>query len=377
MWWIGVVAVVACTSSGDGDSASDDTTPRPGLGVLGYLTHDIGQVNVFVVGTDDDGLDIVRDLEIDPGVPGRLWTVNRADDSVVIFDGADTDAPTSQKIIDPYALHFMDNVSSIAFGAPGMFATCQESRNTYNDTAPPNDFMGPTLWSSDLDIFGQSNPAAVKYLTDKYGVYTDLGSHLDMLHDTPLCMGIAWEVDNAYWTFDGWDSISRQDFQQDHGPGFDDHSDGEILRYVEGEVDRLPDVPSHLEFDHDTKLLYISDTGNGRIAVLDTQTGTIGAELPQTDATQYPVHNRMDDAVITTFVSKGLDEPSGMALHDGYVWVSDHATGLIAAYDMKGAIVDWVNVEPGIMGIAFGPDGSLYYANGETNEVIRMRPLDE
>jgi streptogramin lyase len=29
------------------------------------------------------------------------------------------------------------------------------------------------------------------------------------------------------------------------------------------------------------------------------------------------------------------------------------------------------------MGIAFGPDGSLYYANGETNEVVRMRPLDE
>src|SRR4030095_13708402 len=168
-----------------------------------------------------------------------------------------------------------------------------------------------------------------------------------------------------------------QDFQEDHGPGFDDHSDGEILRYVEGEVERVADGPSHLELDHDTKLLYISDTGNQRIAVLDTQSGTMGARLPQVDVTPYPVHNRMDDAVITTFASKDLEEPSGMALHDGHVWVSDHATGRIAAYDMTGTIVDWVDVAPGIMGIAFGPDGSLYYANGETDEVVRMRPLDE
>jgi DNA-binding beta-propeller fold protein YncE len=95
------------------------------------------------------------------------------------------------------------------------------------------------------------------------------------------------------------------------------------------------------------------------------------------DARPYPVHNRVDDAVIETFHSKDLEEPSGIALHDGYVWVSDHATGLIAAYDMKGTPVDWVNVEPGIMGITFGPDGSLYYANGETNQVVRMRAVEE
>ena len=141
-------------------------------------------------------------------------------------------------------------------------------------------------------------------------------------------------------------------------------------------MSRLADVPSHLAFDHETKLLYISDTGNSRIAVLDTQSGEMGARLPQVDVMPYPVHNRMDDAVITTLVSKDLEEPSGMALYDGLVWVSDHATGRIAGYDMTGAIVDWVDVDPGIMGIAFGPDGSLYYANGETNEVVRMRALD-
>ena len=31
----------------------------------------------------------------------------------------------------------------------------------------------------------------------------DLGSHLDMLHNTPLCMGIAHEAANRYWVFGG------------------------------------------------------------------------------------------------------------------------------------------------------------------------------
>ena len=50
--------------------------------------------------------------------------------------------------------------------------------------------MGPTLWSSDLDIFGQSNPEAVEYLSELYGSYTDLGSHLDMLHESPCALGL-------------------------------------------------------------------------------------------------------------------------------------------------------------------------------------------
>jgi hypothetical protein len=63
------------------------------------------------------------------------------------------------------------------------FATCQESRNTYNDQAPPNDFMGPTLWPADFDVYAHSNPEAVAF------VGSDLGSHIDMLHTRQLRLG--------------------------------------------------------------------------------------------------------------------------------------------------------------------------------------------
>src|SRR5690606_3474583 len=106
--------------------------------------------------------------------------------------------------------------------------------------AAANDFMGPTLWSADLDIYAQTNPAAVDFLG------FDLGSHLDMLHESPLCMGIAWVSDNVYFTFDGLTgSISRYDFVEDHGAGFDDHSDGIVERFVDAGVSRVEGVPSH------------------------------------------------------------------------------------------------------------------------------------
>jgi sugar lactone lactonase YvrE len=272
----------------------------------------------------------------------------------------------------------MEEVSSIAMGAPGFMATCQESRNTYNDQAPPNDFMGPALWSTDRAVFGESNPEAIEYLSNLYGFYTDLGSHLDMLHQTPLCMGIAWEDDNVFWTFDGLTgSISRQDFKEDHGPGWDDHSDGEILRYVEGDVLREPDVPSHLVYDDASGLLYVADTGNGRIAVLDTTTGTPGADLPRIEP--YPVHRRMDGAEIRTLVDGAdghLVRPSGLALHDDHLFVSDNATGRISAYSLDGELLDWIDAgaqTEGLMGIEFGPDGGLYWIDAVAARVTRFR----
>ena len=144
--------------------------------------------------------------------------------------------------------------------------------------------MGPSLWSADPDIFASTNPAAVNYLSNLYGFYVDLGSHLDMLHESPLCMGIAWETDNVYWVFDGSDgSIVRYDFAEDHDVGYDDHSDGIIARYVTGRVSRVADVPSHLVYDDSSGLLYIADTGNNRVAVLDTTSGKRGQNLPMSE----------------------------------------------------------------------------------------------
>src|SRR5947199_7075163 len=107
--------------------------------------------------------------------------------------------------------------------------------------------MGPTLWSSDLDIFAELNPHG-------------LGSHLDMLHNSPNCMGIAWQESNIYWAFSGKDNaIFKYDFKTDDGIGNDDHSDGESYRYVKGQVRRVAGVPSHLVYRKEDRMLYIAD----------------------------------------------------------------------------------------------------------------------
>jgi DNA-binding beta-propeller fold protein YncE len=237
--------------------------------------------------------------------------------------------------------------------------------------APPNDFMGPTLWPSDLDVFGFSNPQAVRDLG------FDLGSHLDMLHESPLCMGVAFERENVYWTFDGLSSsISRYDFLHDHGPGYDDHSDGVIERYVEGDVQRVPDVPSHLVLDRATNLLYIADTGNARIAILDTSTGRQGPSLavmePGTTLTQ------MIDASLTTLVDRvggELDRPSGLVLHDGLLFVGDNATSRISAFDLGGVRIDYLDtgLPPGaLMGLAFDRQGRMYIADALGDRVLQI-----
>lgn len=371
-----LVPLLACTPEGD-DGDDGDGGSGAGIAALGGGSGDLGQVRLTTVGTDEDGLGVPRALAFDPEVADRLWVVNQDDDSVSVFSGAGTDDQESEHIIDPYAMHFMEEVSSIAFGQPGTFGTCQESRNTYNDQYMPNDFMGPTLWSSDLEVFGQSNPEAVDYLTDLYGFPADLGSHLDMQHESPQCMGIAWERDNRYWVVDGRNgSIDMVDFHEDHGVGYDDHSDGETAAYVTGELSRVADVPSHLALDADTGLLYIADTGNGRIAVLDTASGTRGDDLqvmePGTE------HYEMDGAELWTLV-EGLDQPSGLALQEGVLYVTEHGTGMVHAFDLDGAALDSLDLEVGggaLMGIAARGESDLWLVDAAADQVLRLQPAE-
>ena len=285
------------------------------------------------------------DLAFNPQVPGELWVVNKANDSATIINDAGTDFQAEEVITDPFALHFMEEVTSIAFGAPGTFATCQDGRNTYNGQGQPNDFTGPTLWSSDREIFGISNPEAVEALSELFNGPVDLGSHLDMLHESPQCMGIAWDHDNVYWVFDGFNGdIVRYDFAEDHGPGWDDHSDGVVSRYRNTDPRREAGVSSHLVLDHDTGLLYVADTGNSRIMVLDTATGERGPSLGSVDCWQGECvdHHAWRGADWYELVDGGsvdLTLPSGIALVDDVLLVTDAATNEILAFDLEGTLL--------------------------------------
>ena len=174
--------------------------------------------------------------------------------------------------------------------------------------------MGPALWSSDLSIFAK-NPQK-------------LGSHLDMLHTSPLCMGIVHQDANVYWTISGRrNAIHRHNFRSDHNVGQDDHSDGESFEYVRGLIKYAPGIPSHLVYRSEGAALYVADTGNSRIAKLDTMSGTRGPKLGSKEP--MAAYYRMIDATITDVVSAEsgmLTSPSGLEIKGDLLYVSDNAT---------------------------------------------------
>jgi hypothetical protein len=376
-----VVLSVLASCSDDGDVGGDDVGGDGADGDTGELDTSTGETGTSdgtgdehvvpelgstftVIGTAADGLDGVRDLEFDPAHPERLWTFNTNMHGVVIFFEPGTAQQSAELRVDTYGQHFMAYVSAAAFGDNGNFASCQESRNEWNvGPQPPDDFMGPTLWSANLDIFamvGQEFPPGAQE-----------GSHLDMLHQSPLCMGIAHENGNAYWTSDGLrGNLVRYDFVADHGPGGGDHSDGIITRYADATLTRVANVPSHMEYDHETGLLYVADTGAGRIMRLDTNTGTNVGSLPgEWDGATY---TGVEGAEYVP-VAEGLANPSGLVLDTGRLFVSENASGDVVVFDLDGNELDRMTTPAqNLMGITLGPDGHLYYADPVANEVVRV-----
>ena len=180
-----------------------------------------------IVATSANQLDKPNDLEFFPIMArDELWIVNERTEnsggSTLTIYGANEDSPDYEQRVDGNAWHFMSLPTGIAFGNNFNWATSPGVQDANHNGGT---FTGPTLWSSDPDIYAQPSGGN--------------GSHLDMLHGSPYSMGIAHEIDNAYWVFDGWnETIVRYDFVDDHGPGNDDHSDAIVRRYLEIEVKR-------------------------------------------------------------------------------------------------------------------------------------------
>jgi hypothetical protein len=328
--------------------------------------------SLTVVGTDDDGLNVPRDLEFNPHSLDQLWVVNRGDDSISIFFDAGSEGQWVDWRQDVYANHFMEEVSTLSFGAAGTytvgqtgFATCQESRNTLDGAQAGNNFMGPTLWSADLDIFAE--------LHQSYGDSFQ-GSHLDMLHGSPDCMGIVHDTGNAYWAFDGRKGqLVYYDFQEDHSAGMDDHSDGIIRRHTDVDLVRVEDVPGHLERNEDG-ILFIANTGAGTILKVDPSTAeSIGDARGSLEPLEE--YTRWNGATVEEWIT-GLEEPSGIALAaDGRLFVSDHGTGEIIAFAADGTEIERLDTRgDSIMGIEIGPDGGLWYVDAGLEQLVRVDP---
>lgn len=360
-----VTTTAACTADADCASTPDSPLCDVASGACAALPpgHPIGwrdgaatSVDLVVV-LDQGQAREPTDVEFHPDRPSEMWVVNRKDDSVIIVHDPGLPTGSWERKHDPDAQHFMHRPPAFAFGAADTFGTC-------GDGDGGDHFMGPALFPADLAVFAKATP-------------NGLGSHIDMLHSTSFCRGIAHQEANVYWAFNAeLGSLDKYDFHQDHGPGNDDHSDGEIWRYALGLVTGVDGLSSHVSYRAEDRMLYVADTGASRVARLDTASGTPGATFAGDEG--IATRRYVDGAVLVDVVPPGtLQQPSGIELHDELVYVSDAATSRFSAFDLAGQLVRTLDtgLPPGsLSGFTFGPDGKVYFVDHLSGLVYRIDP---
>jgi hypothetical protein len=313
----------------------------------------------------NDQLDRPSDLDFHTILSrNELWVTNYADipskGSTVTFYNAGTPNQVGLWRQDSNADHFMLLPTALAFADNTNFANSSAVLDAHQGAGH---FAGPVLWSSDSLIYCQPGPGP-------------LGSHIDMLHQSPFAMGIAADHENAFWVYDGYNQcVTWYDFVQDHGPGFDDHTDGLVRRYTDFTLTMLNDsVPSHLVMDA-AGLLYIVDNGNARVIRMDTHTGSItGSFTPY--AEYVTEHTIVTGTTWNNYISTGLIQPSGIDVIGNRLIVTDYSNGDIIIYDNAASTgVELGRIHtgvPGIAGVKIGPDGKIWYVNMLTNQVFRV-----
>lgn len=309
------------------------------------------------------------------------------------------DGDTARLVVDYNSWHFMRRPSSIAFGDPNLvldpadfegatnpdtgaplftspitytntFATCHEHRTgNFTDQSP---FIGPSLWTTDPAIYTGA-PGTMSWEQN--------GSHLDMVHATQYCMGIAYDSANIYWTFNGeMGTVDRYDFVLPHVPGHYYHDDAIVTRYDFGAdaLARLPGVPSNMLVigEH----LYIADSGNGRIVRFARGSGTVTGAFRTHEGLDAEVMTGMGlETVLTAETLGGLwgggrVEPSGMELLDAdTLVVGNYATGHLSLINLDGTVLRTLDtgLGEGLGGIAV-LDGTIYFAHAISRRVYRV-----
>ena len=360
--------MVACKKD-EVEEEEEMCTPDSGLVTQFYSS--LGSTNTpgyTVIADATDQVITPQDLDFHPNASrqNELWILNKgtqnSGSSTVTISNAGQTSQVTDRRIDGNAWHFMSLSTAIAFSpenenfgtSPGVYDA------NHNGGAP---FTGPALWSSDMSVYARPSGGN--------------GSHLDMLHESPYCMGIAHEKDNVFWVFDGnAGQIVKYDFKSDHGPGNSNHDDGQVDRYIDISVSRKAGVPSHMVIDKESGWLYIADTGNKRILRMKINSGTKKRDLPLL----YEVlaqRREMENPEWEVFADTDLVDPCGIEVIGNRLFVSDNSTNKIIAYrlDTKEELARIQTTATSIKGIKVGPAGKLWYVDYSSNKVVRVDPV--
>ena len=333
-----------------------------------------------IQGIESDGLFKPRDLDFHtlPGRTNELWVINENSasfdqnfgGSTVTYYNAGSDEQWADYRKDSYSGHFMHTASAISFSDNGGFANTLDVQDANGN--PNGYFSGCTLWDSDTTIYARINQNGPL-----------LGSHWDMVHQSPFSVGIAAETENIYWLFDGYHStVAKYNFQEphpDHEHGGEDHSDGIVYRYDEIDIERVSGLSSHMALDNETGYLYICDTGNQRIIKMNTNTGTINYSLTPYGENIEGYYS-MVGAQYETIIDSGLVLPTGIDIYENYLIVSDYSNGDIIFYDLDNLGINQelkrlhTDRENDVMSIKVGPDGTIWYVGTNSNALIQIIP---
>lgn len=352
-----------------------------GVAVLGNAGTNVAKLKLTVVADNKTGLNGPADIGFNPLKPNDLYVVNLNDNSAVVLqlDQATGKAGKSRVATAMGSEHFMPNPSGIAFSPKGFFATIHDIDTVTQDSTPA-DFMGPTLWTQKWFDGGH-------------------GSHIDMLHNSPSGIGIAWLHGNAYVVNDGAHGcLTVYDFRNDHNYGGSDHSDGVTLRYADGLLARTQGVPAGVVFDKAAGVAYAVDSGHNRIVSLDlgleyaTKNNfdyvTIKNPTYKVNRTLEPnydgtIQRFVDGPVLKTLIdgkAADLSTPSGIALYQDVLYVSDYTSSQVFAFSKDGKLLDKLSLadvlpEAGsaaLGGIEFDSTGRLYLTDLVNSRIYRL-----
>ena len=333
-----------------------------------------------IQGIESDGLFKPRDLDFHtlPGRTNELWVINENSasfdqnfgGSTVTYYNAGSNEQWADYRKDSYSGHFMHTASAISFSDNGGFANTLDVQDANGN--PNGYFSGCTLWDSDTTIYARINQNGPL-----------LGSHWDMVHQSPFSIGIAAETENIYWLFDGYhNTVAKYNFQEphpDHEHGGEDHSDGIVYRYDEIDIERVSGLSSHMVLDKETGYLYICDTGNQRIIKMNTNTGIINYSLTPYGENIEGYYS-MIGVQYETIIDSGLILPTGIDIYENYLIVSDYTNGDVIFYDLDNLGINQelkrlhTDRENDLMSIKVGPDGTIWYVGTNTNELIQIIP---
>lgn len=320
------------------------------------------------MGSSSDGLDKPTDLDFHPVLTRKeLWVINKKTEanggSTTTYYDAGEPNQTSETRKDGNNWHFMSLPTGIAFGENENFANSSGVFDANHDGGTP--FSGPALWSSDPAIYAQPSGGN--------------GSHLDMLHESPECQGIAHGKGNAYWVFDGYSNdIVMYDFKEDHGPGNSYHSDAILHRYADDQVAKDPadKVVSHLVLDKSSGWLYVVDHGNDRVFRIDVNSGTVGGQPTYIGGEPVAEYRYITGYTQENVVTSGLQKPAGIDIVEDRMIVSDYETSDIIIYDissMPATELGRISTgATGIMGVKIGPEGRIWYVDYDSNKLYRV-----